>query len=66
MLDDGQMSFDDLNNLIENIVDVKAIGNLLSSLWSFMTSNPLLTFYISIGAIFVLCWLFRMHKWTAR
>lgn len=66
MLDDGQMSFDDLNNLIENIVDVKSIGTLLSNVWSFMTSNPLLTFYISIGVISVLCWLFRMHKWTAR
>ena len=66
MLDDGQMSFDDLNNLIENIVDVKSIGTLLSNVWSFMTSNPLLVFYISISVISVLCWLFRMHKWTAR
>lgn len=66
MLDDGQMSFDDLNNLIENIVDVKAIGNLLSNVWSFMTSNPLLVFYISIGVISALCWLFKMFRWTAR
>ena len=65
-MNDGQMSFDDLNNLIENIVDVKSIGTLLSNVWSFMTSNPLLTFYISIGVISALCWLFHMLRRTAR
>lgn len=62
---DGQLSFDDLKNMIENIVDTRSIGNLISGLWSMMTSNPLFSFYIGVGVVCALCWLFKMFRWTA-
>ena len=44
---------------VTSLVDVQGITSLLSSVFSFMTSNPLLSFYIGVGVISAVCYIFR-------
>lgn len=50
---------------VTSLVDVQGITSLLSSVFSFMTSNPLLSFYIGVGVISAVCYIFRRLRKTS-
>ena len=50
---------------VTSLVDVEGITSLLSSVFSFMTSNPLLSFYIGVGVISAVCYIFRRLRKTS-
>lgn len=50
---------------VTSLVDVHGITSLLSSVFSFMTSNPLLSFYIGVGVISAVCYIFRRLRKTS-
>ena len=50
---------------VTSLVDVDGITSLLSSVFSFMTSNPLLSFYIGVGVISAVCYIFRRLRKTS-
>ena len=50
---------------VTSLVDVQGITSLLSSVFSFMTSNPPLSFDIGVGVISAVCYIFRRLRKTS-